>query len=144
MLLVIHENHEFDSLVWERVEGATIGVDSGQAGIFSHDSYRNDDHSVLQERPEPSGKPGCSWDYGYFSDQPGDKFYDLMCGLTLNNEEGWGVYDKGVVSRSGYGDGSYDLYVTRNGEGQIIGICIDFLVEEDEYIDFEFYMDPAN
>ena len=144
MLLVIHEDHQFeDNLEWELVEGADIGVDSGQAGIFSMRTYRNDDHSVLQDRPAPSGVPGCSWDYGYFKDEEGDKFYDLMCGITLNNELGWGVYDEGVVTRSGFGDGSYNLYVSRNEDGQVIAMCIDFLVEEDEVIDFEFYKDMA-
>lgn len=144
MLLVIHEDHQFDEdLLWELVEGANIGVDSGQAGIFSMRTYRNDEHSVLQERPAPSGKPGCSWDYGYFQDQEGDKFYDLMCGITLNNEDGWGIYDEGVVTRSGFGDGSYNLYVSRNEDGQVIAMCIDFLVEEDEVIDFEFYKETV-
>lgn len=142
MLLVIHENVDGESLTWED-SGFDIGVDSGQAGIFNLPSYRNDDHSVLQEHPEPSGVSGCSWVYGHFKDEPGDKFYDLMCGLTLNNSEGCGTYDQGVVSRSGFGDGGYKLYIAKEGE-HIVAMCIDFGVEEDEVIDFEFYMDPLN
>ena len=34
MLMVIHDQHEFDELKWREAPG-TVGVDSGQAGIFS-------------------------------------------------------------------------------------------------------------
>lgn len=146
MLLVIHEDYQFEFQEWEHMESADIGVDSGQAGFFSMRTYRNDEHSVSQDRPAPSGKPGCSWEYNLESmiREEGDKFYDLMCGLTLNTEEMWGVYDEGVVSRSGFGDGSYNLYVAKNGDGQIIGLCIDFNVEEEEVINFDFYIDSLN
>lgn len=142
MLLVIHEDYDGKLLDWEETP-YDIGVDSGQAGIFNLPTYRNDAHSVLQEHPEPSKVPGCSWEYGRFGDEPGEKFYDLMCGITLNNEDGCGVYDQGVVSRSGYGDGGYKLYIAKDN-GNIIGMCIDFGVDEDEVIDFEFYTDSMN
>ena len=35
----------------------------------------------------------------------------------------------GAWSNSGFGDGSYDLYVARNDDGEIIGIYIDYGVE---------------
>ena len=41
MILVIHEDHKDDKLVWKDYP-ATIGVDSGQCGIFSKESYRDD------------------------------------------------------------------------------------------------------
>lgn len=41
--------------------------------------------------------------------------------------QGGTVYGKGVVSQSGWGDGSYSCYVAKNTEQQIIGIKIKFL-----------------
>ena len=37
-----------------------------------------------------------------------------------------------VVTSSGLGDGSYDCYVAKNEAGQIIGIKIDYYLEDDE------------
>jgi hypothetical protein len=45
--------------------------------------------------------------------------------MTLSDEQ-WGAYDTGVVSSSGYGDGSYRLLVAK-ANGDIVGIGIDFL-----------------
>ena len=141
ILLVVHENHQFDDLKWEMVEDATIGVDSGQAGIFSLPTYRNNDHIMTQEHPQDG-----TWTYGEMGTDDGDKFYDLMCGLTINTKDGWGGYDSGVVSSSGYGDGSYDLYVAKNNDGKIVGISIVFLYEDedDNEINLNFYKDPIN
>jgi hypothetical protein len=138
LLMVIHEDYQFKDLTWTKTDHI-IGVDSAQAGIFSASTYRNDEHSLTQYKPEGS------WNYGNFRSEPGIDFYDLMCGITINNTDGWGRYDGGVVSSSGYGDGSYDLYVSYNETGEVVGICIDFLVEyeDDESLepDFTFYMD---
>lgn len=141
ILLVVHENHQFDDLNWELVDEATIGVDSGQAGIFSLPTYRNDDYTQHQEHPQEG-----RWVYGKMGTNDGDKFYDLMCGLTINTENSWGVYDSGVVSSSGYGDGSYDLYVAKNHEDKIIAISIVFIegTVVDPYIDMDFYKDSLH
>lgn len=37
-----------------------------------------------------------------------------------------------VVTSSGLGDGSYDCYVAKNEAGQIIGIKIDYYLEDNE------------
>jgi len=133
MLMVIHEDHQFeDSFEWEEYP-ATIGVDSGQAGIFSRETYRNDNH--------PIEKGEADFDYG--KDKEGDAWYMKMCQRTLGVIH-WGVYDEGVVCSSGFGDGSYQLFVAKNDEGQIVAMCIDFGVEEEKFIDFEFYKDPIN
>ena len=39
---------------------------------------------------------------------------------------------EGVASSSGYGDGGYDCYVARNNEGEIIGIRIVYISEEND------------
>jgi hypothetical protein len=39
------------------------------------------------------------------------------------------VYDSGIVSSSGYGDGSYNLYVARKKK-KIVGFIIEFLGDD--------------
>ena len=131
MLLVIHEDHQFeDSFEWEEYP-ATIGVDSGQAGIFSRETYRNDNHSVEE---------GERLDFHMERRKEGDDWYIKMCQRTLGVIQ-WGVYDEGVVCSSGFGDGSYQLFVAKNNQDQVVAMCIDFGVEEEQEIDFEFYKD---
>lgn len=139
-LLVIHEDHKNDKLKWEDYP-ATIGVDSGQCGIFSKESYRND--SITEKIGLGDG------DISFFDVSPwkemtesreeedGEKWYESMCSRTLG-EQRWGVYDEGVVSSSGFGDGSYALFVAKK-RGKIVAMCVDFQVEDDEYIDFDFF-----
>jgi hypothetical protein len=54
-----------------------------------------------------------------------------MCRFTLS-EDGWGVYDTGVVASSGYGDGVYPMTVAKNEEGKVVSIAITFIGEDDE------------
>jgi hypothetical protein len=137
MLLVIHENHANDTLEWES-HPATIGVDSGQCGFFSFETYRNDEHA----KTIPNGPA----DFSFGRDQEGDEFYNKMAQRTLSTES-FGVYDEGAVCSSGVGDGSYMLFTAEDNDGNIIGLAVDFLIEgpEDEeddtnnFIDFEFY-----
>lgn len=136
MLMCIHEDYigKEDEIDVNWVEhGGTIGVDSGQAGIFSKESYRNDKHPIEKGDADFSCSRG----------EDGDEWYDKMCQRTLDELQ-WGSYDEGVVSSSGFGDGSYTLYVLTTDEDEVVGFCIDFGVEEDETIDFEFYKDTAN
>ena len=134
-LTVLH--HGIGTPLWENYSDH-IGVDSCQCGVFCMTSYRNDEMS--QELPwmTEKGDP--------FSDHPirpqdgeGEQWYVKMCDRTLSTEEGWGVYDTGVVSSSGYGDGSYELQVCQM-DGLINGFKIIFIddsyeEEEEEYED---------
>ena len=113
LLVAVHKDYAEDSLTWRTVKEAVIGVDSGQCGIFSLEHYRDD--SIF---PEPSG-------FGFAESQEGDRWYGHMCDRTLSDEL-WGSYDTGVVSSSGYGDGSYRLLVAKH-KGKIVGIGIDYL-----------------
>lgn len=137
---------------WEK-QKFTVGVDSGQAGIFCDTIY-------------PHGSTG-KW---------GDKgtFYDTCCNATTSDghphenwerlkrdieyakmmialpggennifnkhkasmelppepplpDDGGIVFGKGVVTHSGYGDGSYDCYVRRNDDGKITAIKIKYI-----------------
>ena len=60
-------------------------------------------------------------------------FYHKVCKLTSEKETEHqsGVIDFGVVSSSGFGDGSYNCYVKKNKLGEIIASRIVFI--EDEY-----------
>lgn len=120
-LVVIHEDYLNDELTWRTDKSADIGVDSGQCGIFSMESYRND--SIVDTIPQASKSRYPMFDYPALQD--GDKWYEKMCRFTLS-EDSWGVYENGVVSSSGYGDGSYRLLLTKHN-GKIVGIGVDFL-----------------
>lgn len=118
-LVAVHKDYMEDELSWRTVTTADIGVDSGQCGIFDMESYRND--SIADEIVTPESTFSLPYDDG-----DGDKWYDKMCKFTLSGQQ-WGSYNTGVVSSSGYGDGSYRLLVAKH-KGQIIGIAIDYLV----------------
>ena len=129
-LTVIHEEFKGDNN-WEQYSTA-IGVDSGQAGVFCKSTYRKDD--IAQDMPwlTEKGDP--------FGDHPirpqkedGEQWYVKMCDRTLSTKEGWGVYDTGVVSSSGYGDGQYQLEVLQSGDDIIHGFRIIFIDDNDPF-----------
>ena len=122
-LVAVHKDYLEDTLTWRAVHSADIGVDSGQAGIFSMETYRDD--AAFMEKPNFSF-PG--------SDQEGDVWYGHMCDRTLCDEQ-WGTYSNGVVSSSGFGDGSYKLLVAKHN-GKIVGIAIDFFILKLKNSDF--------
>jgi hypothetical protein len=134
VISVIHEDYTNKDLKWTHVKNADIGVDSGQCGIFSLETYRNNES--LNNYEWINGKS--PFNGGFTTDgSEEDKWYEKMCDLTLSTENNWGSYDNGVVSSSGYGDGSYNLYVSRV-KGKVVGIMVDFLVEEE--VDKSFYI----
>jgi len=101
------------------------GVDSGQFGFFDKDFYRNDE--IAKDFPK--------YDFGANYDiEEGDKWYRACCNLTLGNE-GWGVLPQGVVSSSGYGDGSYPVLGEKDESGEWVAFMVVFIDgdnEEDE------------
>ncbi len=116
---VVHSGFVNENLSW-RILNETIGVDSGQAGIFSYESYRNDDivDSLNLRQSNFSLKS---------YDDIGDRWYESMCKLNLTTEN-YGSYETGVVSFSGFGDGLYSCLVAKRNK-MIVGICIDFGIE---------------
>lgn len=123
-LTVIHKGYIMecaDESSWE--EHSEIGVDSGQAGIFCESSYRNDEMADRITTP-PN-------DFKISGKSEGDLWYEKMCNFTLSENQ-WGLYDTGVVTSSGYGDGGYPLDVVRNDDGQIVGMRITYIFPEDE------------
>lgn len=135
-LTVVHEDfehHSHDDYQWE--EHSEIGVDSGQAGVFCESSYRNDEISETIDYPQGEWN---GWG-GMFpkDDTPGEKWYEKMCGMTINGDGSWGSYETGVVTSSGYGDGGYPLEVMENKEGKIVGMRITYIFPEDEEEDYD-------
>ncbi len=120
------EVRKFDC-IWEELK-EEIGVDSGQAGIFDLEKYRRDEFV--------DGKI----EFNRGVDEPGEKFYAKCCDVTLSKEQ-VGVISGGVVSSSGYGDGSYRCFVLKDVDGKIFGVKISFIDDEyenEEYDDDEY------
>ena len=121
-ITVIHEDYVDDG-DWE--QHSECGVDSGQCGIFCMTGYRNDELSKSITTPtldNPFVLP--------YNDKGGDMWYEKMCHFTLCEPQ-WGLYDTGVVSSSGIGDGQYPLDVMMDGD-KIVGMRITYLGNSDE------------
>jgi hypothetical protein len=103
----------------------TGGVDSGQFGFFDFDDYRNDE----------SAKDLKKYEFGADYDrEEGDKWYRACADLTLGSES-WGVLPKGVVSSSGFGDGSYEVFGYKDAYDKYVAFAVVFIEElgdEDE------------
>ena len=107
-LHISHVNFKNDILESERV--GYIAVDSGQAGFFDLDFFRKN-HG------------------GEFGDL--NSFYGLACAITLSPKQAGVIKKRGVVSSSGFGDGCYDVFVSRDEVGKIIAASLFFIEEED-------------
>ena len=104
------------------------GVDSGQFGFFDKDFYRNDEAAKDLKKYEFSPD---------YDREEGDSWYRACCDLTLAKES-WGVLPNGVVSSSGFGDGSYPVFGEKDENGEWIAFEVIFIGdEEDEDYDDE-------
>lgn len=100
-LMTRHMDHEYIDISTDTEVLDAIGVDSGQAGIFDADYYREhvDDKQWYSQKP---------------------------CRAT-STEQGFDTLDDvAVVSASGWGDGCYAVFVVRDEAGDIVNITIDF------------------
>ena len=82
-----------------------MGVDSGQAGFYVLESYRNDDIGT--------------WSFNNPDDLIGEGWYSACCDQTCYTDERAGLVPGGVVSSSGYGDGGYKCEL-----GMVEGVVI--------------------
>lgn len=94
-----------DKLIYEHLD-EEIGVDSGQCGIFDSEYYKEKHKDDLDE----------DW-YTRIFDITDDYFSGTIDNL-------------GLVSVSGYGDGTYTAYVAKNTEGKVISIKVIFIDNE--------------
>lgn len=113
---VVHTDWVRTELLWRVCDGI-IGVDSGSAGIFSVEDYRNDTIIDCIETPESNFKLNSY-------EGTGDLWYETICKLTLAENQP-GIYRSGVATTSGLGDGAYRCLVAKK-HGKIVGICLDF------------------
>lgn len=90
-----------------------VGVDSGQAGFFDEAFYQ--DNSIFEDLPLAE----CDF---------GDCWYNHVCDITLSSMSA-GVIPYGVVSLSGFGDGSYVCY-THEGVNDEIDFAFVIFIEE--------------
>jgi hypothetical protein len=122
-ITIIHEDYTDGQVDWD--DHSSLGVDSGQCGIFCMTSYRNDELSESITTPDVEFSLS-----DYRKDEGGDRWYEKMCKFTLDKQQ-WGVYDTGVVSSSGYGDGQYPMEVMED-DGKVVGIKITYLGHGDD------------
>ena len=106
-LSISHSNFKNDILESENV--GYIAVDSGQAGFFDLDFFRNNHGGELGDL---------------------NSFYGLACAITLSPKQAGVIKKRGVVSSSGFGDGCYDVFVSRDECGKIVAASIFFIEEE--------------
>ncbi len=106
-------------------EGFEVGVDSGQAGIFDQEYFKNDEIVKGVKRIGKKKDQICV-------DEP---WYSVCCDRTLQ-KTGAGVIPFGCVSSSGWGDGGYECSTVKTND-EITAIKIDFAILEDEIWDDE-------
>jgi len=95
----------------------TIGVDSGQCGIFDSRHYQDDSVVMTVERMGPE------------IIREEEPWYSICCDRTINTEHSAGVIPFGCVSSSGYGDGSYRCEIQKDIEGYVVGIQVTFITD---------------
>lgn len=123
-ITILHESITDDGISLEWEDHSECGVDSGQCGIFCITGYRND------EIAEGITTPTLDQPFIYPFRDGGDKWYEKICHFTLVEPQ-WGLYDTGVVSSSGMGDGLYPMEVMYDKE-KIVGIRITYLGYSDK------------
>ena len=114
-LIVIHEDADINEITDEL--DFEVGVDSGQAGIFNLDYYK-------EHQPDDDYDNRKSW-------------YRRVCDITCSDGDCGTIDNEGVVSSSGYGDGGYVCYAAYNKENEIVALRVvfieDYEEDEDEY-----------
>jgi len=112
--------------VWTEVFEA--GVDSGQMSIFDEKFYR--------VKSEGQGKLSPTWKYMATGKHENEKdgggvFYGACCTLTCGEDNGAtsqaGVLEHGAVSSTGWGDGSYPVFVKKNKAGKVVAVKVKFM-----------------
>lgn len=85
---------------------ATIGVDSGQCGIFEAKYYEHNQPDNNYDNP--------------------DSWYKKVCNITCSSAQAGTVDNSGVVTSSGFGDGCYSLYTAKEKD-KIVAMKVVFI-----------------
>jgi hypothetical protein len=111
-LFVVHENHKRpEKYTKEDALPNSVGVDSGTAGVFCSSIYPHVTEDEKQ-RENPEFK----------------KFYDACGEQSLDFPDHAGVvWNKGIVSATGYGDGGYSGYGSKDENGDYVSFQIYYL-----------------
>ena len=107
-LSICHVNHK--NVLPNICTDCVIEVDSGQVGFFDDNYYAENQGG----------------DFGDIT-----TLFGLACSLTLSKNRGGIVNDRGVVSETGFGDGSYSLYIGKNNECKIVSASIIFIADDE-------------
>ena len=111
LVVSLHISHSyFKNDILESENLGYITVDSGQAGFFDFDFFRKNEGGEVGDL---------------------NTFYGLACAITLSPKQAGVIKKRGVVSSSGFGDGCYGVYVSRDEVGKIVAASLFFIEEED-------------
>lgn len=113
-LYAIHADYNTELNEINEMQDFEVGVDSGTAGIFDYEYY------ALYH----FGKTDDQW----YDHRICNAFYPNSTEMRIDIIQ---TQYKGVVSHSGFGDGSYTCFVKRNDEGQIIAIMIEYISDDE-------------
>lgn len=94
---------------------AYVGVDTGVCGIFDYDGFARTNADKNTEEFEE-----------WYQENVVDKAYDNFVNVS-----------SGCFTQSGYGDGSYPVFILKNTSGEVVGIRIAFIDDEYEEEDDE-------
>ena len=108
-------------MTWKKI--MALGVDSAQITICDYKHYRNDN--------DTKGKDLAKFIKLSDTDGPGEKWYSMICNVTDNKSLLAGIIPHGIATKSGWGDGLYDLYSSTNN-GKCIGLKIIFIDENED------------
>ena len=126
------------------------GVASGQFGFYDYDYFINLGTERIYPNKEGFCRRCCDLTIyvetckvldvemmGGLKEITGIEQKPIMRTLTKYSPSGGVIDTDGIVSSSGYGDGGYPVYVTKNEDGKIIGFKAVFIDENEEDEDEE-------
>src|ERR1035437_7204309 len=115
--IIVH-HQEWTNLSSSWIEAPfEVGVDSGQAGVFDAQHYRDD--SVVMNAGRKAKEIIC----------PEEPWYSICCDRTLSSQSA-GIIPYGAVCSSRYGDGAYRCYTQKDNNNEIAVVRIVFIVQK--------------
>lgn len=112
-------------------EIGTCGVDSGQLGIFNYNKFKESIDKKTFDKSLKNEFPYEDWKREYNEkDNAETTFYKCCCNHTLNKKHVGIIKNVGIVSSSGYGDGSYPVYpmqVCYPDRRETVGVYVEFM-----------------
>ena len=91
-------------------------------------------HEVDKLKSSPDSEPDEFWELDARLEYFGNSKYNSEFRFMFDGKP---IDGRGIVSSSGYGDGGYPCYISRNSEGQIVSISVEFISPDEEEEDCE-------